>query len=184
MSIEKLELKHIQAYPLDTLEFILSEKGIFNLDSEHGTPHQATQPMKITNLLIGERIEVELHSEKSNWGVGFVELYEIKPALRPLSDLTKYPELINLLFNWYFKEDNMLKIDLSSYYNKEKEYTWINYKYTVEYDNYSDKVNGGSRFNHDIIPSLPNLIHQELLSNHFDVFGLIDENLAIDLNTI
>jgi len=87
--MEKLELKHIAHYLPYGLECILSHTGIFNLDNEFGTPPQALMPMKIINLCIFDRIEIELHSKKTNWGVGFIELDEIKPILRPLSDLAK-----------------------------------------------------------------------------------------------
>lgn len=112
------------------------------------------------------------------------KLTEVKPVLRSLSNLTEDLGIISSLFNWYFKKDNMIDINLSSYYNKEKNYTWINYKYSVRYDNFSDTINGGSQFNHNDIFALPYMIMEELLSKHYDVFGLIPEGLARDINTL
>lgn len=80
-----------------------------------------------------------------------VSIEEIKPILRPLSDLTKEIEhngerfvpVVNLGWNSY---DHILKSNIC---------TTISYEYMVK-----------------------------LFEWHFDVFGLIEKGLAIDLNTL
>ena len=78
---------------------------------------------------------------------------EIKPILRPLSDLTKEIETVidRQKFNLYF---NITGIYLTRY---NSEYVKINEFRKVE---------------------------EYLIKNHFDVFGLIEKGLAIDINTL
>jgi len=149
---DKLELKHLAAYTLETLEVILSEKGIFNLDCEHGVPFEAYEPMKIINICLGETPEIEIHSEKHNWGVGFIELDEIKLKLRSLSQLAD-KEIIDKLME-LINED--IESDfLMNLYSTERCRTW----------NY--------------IKHAPYTVIEILLKWHFDIFGLIGKGLAI-----
>lgn len=165
--MKKLKLEHLAPYLPYNIECILSEKGIFNLDSEFGVPYQATKPMKIINILLGSKIEIEIHSEKTNWGVGFVELDEIKPILRPLSDLKIFHEL-------EFKK-----------YNEGK-------KYDKDYIEWFSYEQFQTMFCVEDIDDFLSLLPQYmlygqiewLLKNHFDIFGLIENNLAIDINSI
>ncbi len=109
---------------------------------------------------------------------------EFDPILHPLSDLTNNTEHIKFLFNQIGLKDNMHDLQISSYYNKVKEWTWINCQYTEIYDNYSDKRNGGFTIKHKSILNQCYKVVQYLIQNHYDVFGLIPAGLAIDINSI
>lgn len=85
---------------------------------------------------------------------------DIKPILRPLSDLIK-PTEPNSGITW------------QGLINREYSYEWF-------YDDLSFSVTGNDYYNlKDAIA-----VYEKLLEWHFDVFGLIDAGLAIDINTI
>ena len=134
----KLELKHLTPYLPYKLGFMLSDIGIFNIDSEYQKPSEAYEKLKLTNILISDRIEVELEHE-NGWSIGFIELEEIKPILRPLSDLEEFSPAI--------------------------------YNYLVKNcENY--------------VVRLQQIDYNVLIENHFDVFKLIENGLAIDINSL
>ena len=83
--------------------------------------------------------------------------FQNKPILRPLSDLTEEIE------NFRDKpEDNCLVMD-----------NWIDH-----FLDFTGKVNEAN------INACPYGLMQILLENHFDIFGLIEKGLAIDINTL
>lgn len=78
-------------------------------------------------------------------------VYDIKPILRPLSDLTKeeFPYI-----------NTLLRVHLGK--------------------NKTDKlIKGGYG-----IRDLPYFIFEQLIENHFDIFGLIEKGLAVDVNSL
>lgn len=150
----KLELKHLSPYLPYKLGFMLSDIGIFNIDSEYQKPNEAYEKLKLTNILISERIEVELE-HYNGWGIGFIELEEIKPILRPLSDLTKEIEVNGEKFVPHIKLGGRPNLK----------------DYDIEYLSKNiDNISYG--------------LVSKLIEWHFDVFGLIDKGLAIDINTL
>lgn len=86
------------------------------------------------------------------------QIHEIKPILRPLSDL-----VINHSFNpeWLF----IFEEYIDDYYPTEMD---------IVYEMTSD--NDAENFHYPIV--------QRLFENHFDVFGLIEKGLAININTL
>jgi hypothetical protein len=88
-------------------------------------------------------------------------IFGIKPILRPLSDLTKKIE------------DNRNKFVPINYINQHY------LKCTIDKDGI---VNDGID-KYEIL-FLPYCLIKELLQLHFDVFGLIEKGLAIDINTL
>tara|TARA_R110000822_G_scaffold113027_1_gene244100 strand:+ start:124 stop:558 length:435 start_codon:yes stop_codon:yes gene_type:complete len=96
----------------------------------------------------------------------------IKPILRPLSDLTKEIEVNgekfvpNYILNTRFRASSK---DLIPY-----KYDNYNLELDVETQNYSQKIDLFDGF----------LIVQQLLEWHFDIYGLIDAGLAIDINIL
>jgi hypothetical protein len=99
----------------------------------------------------------------SNIGISTVidEPQDFKPILRPLSDLTKKIE------------DNGNKFVPIDYINQHY------LKCTIDKDGI---VNDGID-KYEIL-FLPYCLIKELLQLHFDVFGLIEKGLAIDINTL
>ena len=83
------------------------------------------------------------------------EYEEFKPILRPLSDLKTIEKEIKLVDSYWYVDD------------------YLTEKCTV------DKI-----YPLHVIEFIPYAIMQVLLKYHFDVFGLIEKGLAIDINTI
>lgn len=102
------------------------------------------------------------------------ELYSIKPILRPLSDLTKITSehLTNHDLNMLIGENNGYGKITIDFYDEELELT---------YESDSDQQYDSSK---SISFYLFEKVRQELLKNHFDVFGLIKKGLAVDINTL
>jgi len=91
-----------------------------------------------------------------NNGLAVVDMERIKPILRPLSDLTKEIEVNGEKFvPIEYNAFKHSKEDIIEFQNK-----FIHYK--------------GMKFG----------IIERLLEWHFDIYGLIENNLAIDKNTI
>ena len=84
-----------------------------------------------------------------------ISLLKLKPILRPLSDLKTIEKEIKLVDSYWYVDD------------------YLTEKCTV------DKI-----YPLHVIEFIPYAIMQVLLKYHFDVFGLIEKGLAIDINTI
>lgn len=162
--MNQLELKYIQHYDLKTLKFIVPEvsnkiKSIIRLDIHL------------------DCVECYEDGKKESWSIRF-----IKPLLRPMSDLYKerngkidIVELFRLLcvenepiedFKLQVRP-NMLVIDrdFMFYYNRDGAFRY-----------YSHRIDG-------FIPNQLALF-EHLFANHYDIYGLIDQDLAIDINTL
>lgn len=104
--------------------YALNEKGFFNLDSESNHPSGAYEPLKITNICIPEsnKIEVELDSINSNWGVGFIESDEVMPYLFSFDDIVK-PIQIKEVNNGepFIPIEELLKITYPDHWAKHKD---------------------------------------------------------------
>ena len=87
-----------------------------------------------------------------------------KPILRPLSDLSKEIEVNGEKFKPSFV--------LSRDYKNAQEF--IHLIITEKEEDYYK----------DILSHMPLCIAQKLFEYHFDVFGLIEKGLAIDINTL
>lgn len=103
---------------------------------------------------------VNIKGRGTSYGM-WAEIADVKPILRPLSYLTKEIEHNGEKFVPYkYLKENYLS------YNKYN-YNW--------FKNKTNLVN---------IKILPYDIIQKLLEWHFDVYNLIPQNLAIDINTL
>lgn len=95
-------------------------------------------------------------------------IWMFKPILRPLSDLTKEIEVNGEKFvplNEIYKINS--KVSIYKLTNHNLEITFDTEDFMQEIDLYEGY-----------------LIMQKLLELHFDVFGLIEQGLAIDINTL
>ena len=155
----KLELKHLSAY----LPYGLKCK----FESED-----------FNHLIVGieDTIDgVSLISPFNDYGT--TDISSVKPILRPLSDLTKEIEHNGEKFipiDWLFENVNeklRFSDDRFMDYDDGKSKDILHYSI---YDVFSDSITI------DEILILTNKIFEW----HFDVFGLIEQNLAIDINTI
>jgi len=156
--MEKLELKHLQAYKL-------GENGVKVLLTNY-----AKLEIAIENVDLSERFyisNIDFESEticiiaESGYEIDTIPLGYIKPLLYPLSDITK-------------------EID----YNGEKitPYNWI----AENYPNCGSFSDWFKEYQHIAIKDslVEYCVVQKLLEWHFDVFNLIENGLAIDVNTL
>lgn len=133
----KLELKHLAPY------------------LPYGLKIQGTTHGEIAELSCCTETSVNITSRTFQYGM-WADIFEVKPILRPLSDLTR-EDLI---------EDLGTETSCLDWTTSEREH-WIKF-YSREH----------------WINNLPYLIYSHLLKHHFDVFGLIEAELAIDINTL
>lgn len=158
MKTEKLELKHLAPYlPYDVGYIVNSSK------------HQIQY--KLTAKTLYHSIKV----------VGF---YDIKPILRPLSDLVKEIEHNGEKFIPLGKLHYKYCLTASG-----ERTTKASYEYHIDRNCYATYygLNGGSfgiYINTLEIDRTSYRILNWLFKWHFDVFGLIDKGLAIDINTL
>jgi len=156
--MEKLEIKHLAGYlPYDVqaINTFKNKVEILGLQKGNESVNNSLWSFKHTN---GDYIQ------------GY--LYECKPILRPLSDLTKEIEVngdrlvpINRL-NAIYRPSSR---DLLPYQN-----LGCDLELNILTGNYSQELDLYDGF----------LIVQKLLEWHFDIYGLIEKGLSIDINTL
>lgn len=157
----KLELKHLAPYLLYGLR-------VQYLDLDYETLKQAT----LTGLTRTDGVETtydkpektgstECHGDLISWDKrNNVHDLKLKPILRPLIDIIDEIEINGKKFTPADYWDNETK---AIEYNKQLN-LYAEHSYCDQY--------------------LPYFIIQSLIMWHFDVFGLIDKGLAIDINTL
>ena len=138
--MEKLELKHLAAY----LPYGL--KGVYNENKE-------SDIVDITGLCLFNKINHLQIRFKDNTS-GLFDC-EIKPILRPLSDL------VNVITH------------------KGKDFVPC-----IEYNHFNEYFEELSKLDYSYVKYNQNRVVLILLELHFDIFGLIEKNLAVDINTI
>ena len=156
----KLELKHLSAYLPYSVRFLMKHKKKEYWDSKPSLLHERTFSWALFNNKLRQS-KVEL-------------------VLRPLSDLTKEIELNGEKFIPIDKiKAELLGVDWMVF--GESEYGW---------NGFIDK-SMSSQVNHipifmgnEIMGECNYFIYQKLCEWHFDIFGLIDAGLAVDINTV
>jgi len=140
-----LELKHLSPYLPCGL------KAIYNEENEENT---------VVTILGTSILDKERHYQiKFKDGiVGLFIANDIKPILRPLSDLNKKKQIAEYFCSFY---DHLERINPSTHETKN---CALMLDGTIEMQYYND--------------------YQFLFAWHFDVFGLIEKGLAIDINTL
>ena len=108
----------------------------------------------------------------SNWWENNTDKNHYKPILRPLSDLTKEIKVNGDKFI----PNCVLNARFVSNTGNLVPYRWLNCNLELEIhtEEYSQTIDLFDGF----------LIVQQLLEWHFDIYGLIDAGLAIDINTL
>jgi len=140
----KLEIKHLDNY--------LSHKLM--------CVRNGSNPVELVGLRFGNEAvnnELWIWEEGKQYLTGY--LYECKPILRPLSDLTKEIEI---------NGEKFVPID----WLEEKYYTLDLHKQCLQLINDTGEW----------IYQCDYMLVEHLFEWHFDVFGLIDQNLAIAIN--
>lgn len=159
--MEKLELKHLAPYLPYNLLFVAEAKTwqLTCISTVQEYPIWAENRWDEDKLTFNPRINVK----STDSGRGFL-LSEIKPILRPLSDLTK-----EIKHNGEkFVPLERLRKEYSGFYFESNPELLIKSKNTSMY----------------ISLNWINEFHKLLFEWHFDVFGLIEKGLAININTI
>jgi hypothetical protein len=157
---EKLELKHLSAYLAYGLKFQSSMDKPFE---EYG--RQPTWTFDGMTKLFGDYCLNTLENSDA------YSIQLVKPILRPLSDLTKEIEVNGEKFvplSVLVEKFRPLSRDLSIYLFNGSICIGI------ETEDYSQTIDLFDGF----------LIIQKLIKWHFDIFGLIEKGLAIDINTL
>jgi len=148
--MKQLEMKHLSPYLPYGLQLYDSYDDM-NV-SLRGLILDDTEPVKVSKFF---------HLIKSR------KMDEIKPILRPLSDLIKE---INI------NGETMAPCDYFEYGDENQDEIFRNASRDLE-------TIGKYNLHHDI-QFQPNGVIEKLFEWKFDIFGLIDHNLAIDVNTL
>ena len=147
------------------------------LTIEHLTPYLPYK-LKYIDKDSGETttmrtISAEINLIDLGWGNAH-ELKEFKPILRPLSDLTKEIEHNKISRTWCNKDDKVTPSELL------KRCSLL----SIREDGHFSEDNGDGTCTGYLYGGASYSTIELLLSWHFDVFGLIDKGLAIDINTL
>lgn len=155
--MEKLELKHLSGYLPYALK-VLSRETIFEMD--------------VYSNMRGSGIKkIEIHSVISN---------QMKPILRPISDLTKEIEVNGEKFvpiyriNYIPYKSNFIHPPKQGICDRDIDETLC---FAA-----GGSWEGGVEEGIDTFQFLT--LYNKLYEWHFDVFGLIEKGLAIDINTL
>ena len=169
----KLELKHLAPYLPYNLK--CQYLGIVDINKYNSTK---IDPLDI-NQDRGYGLKIgylkEIHVFKKYWtakcGIysrglkSFVNGYELFPILRPLSDLTKEIEINGERFVPINKLHPIDKLQTKEIQDNFLE--WLIKDHAI-YARLNDSIR----------------VYNRLLEWHFDVFGLIEQGLAVDINTL
>ncbi len=139
--MKKLTIKHIAPY----LDYGLQFAFLDDIDGDKGT---------LTGLLMfGDTPNVQL---KFRGSTGLFDYEDVKPILRPLSDLTK------------------------------EEFKNINHcddEYEIKFENNHAFIVDICDINWNEVSRMHEIL-EWLFEKHFDIFRLIEKGLAIDINTL
>jgi hypothetical protein len=180
----KLELKHLAPYLPYGLKMINEKSGsIIEIQGAYENTESA-------DIVIMSKNGCNSHS---------LSIWPFKPILRPLSDLTDKSfiehltrKAINQIWG-YASESDFDVLEDVHYYDEGNGYGikcicegWI-IGFTVEFNRQKDffltiRNNEEQEGRYLILDKLE--LFNWLFSHHFDIFGLIDAGLAIDINTI
>ena len=162
----KLELKHLAPYLPYGLKVLINDGVNKYVDY-------------ITS--IGLIDEVVCFNNTQDWYYGQAEdEVNVKPILHPLSNLTKKIIIDGIMFN---PCEEMFKghenIQFTTFGSELKNQLTLTATYTILGDAFTDFI-----INRNSIKSTDYWIVEKLLELKFDVFGLIESGLAIDVNTL
>jgi hypothetical protein len=163
----KLELKHIVGYL--PYELMLKDTKRQIALTTTGAYFNANKDESFKFMLL------------NGWGI--IDSEECKPILRPMSDITKDIEFITEDYNFNHKIYPE-KISLMDYLNIAKRNP---HKYRPRLNRFEYSLgNGTVSYNFDVNGQLlmPYDIVKLFYMNKFDIFNLIKNNLAIDINTL
>jgi hypothetical protein len=171
----KLELKHLAPYLPYGLNFYY-----FDEERERSYHNSTIDWMEPAQGSIGE---VTIGHED---GSEDMQLGDLKPILRPLSDLTKEIEHNGERFVPIIELNRMrgVTVEPSDYKELFDDREAYGCKWGFTYSFYFDKQTM-SFYDNQVAGVSPQWdMFQKLIEWHFDVFNLIDQGLAVDINTL
>lgn len=168
----ELEFKHIAAYlPYELKAELLDYKSDY-VNSQYDEVvglHQWDKSGKLWSVL--------------TLGGAKPSIKRVKPILRPWSDFTKEIEVNGEKFvPYYWFDENKYVRYASLGFNSIK--FKINDYYTICICNRLPAIKFDLKEENEILKTLPLNIIEKLLEWHFDIYGLIEAGLAVDINTI
>lgn len=158
----KLGLKHLAAYLPYNLQLLFEKSG------------------RIT-AMIGCYQSDNLHIIDYNDGSDYnLTIWNFKPILHPLSDLTKEIEVNGEIFIPIDKiKAELLGVDWLVF--GESKYGWTGF---IDQSNNSQANHIPIYMKNEIMDECSYLFYQKLCEWHFDLFGLIDAGLAVNINNV
>lgn len=180
-NIEKLELKHICGYLPYGLHGIIKTKGD-SFEVELKSLHQYS-----------------IQTSPQIHGYKYCQFTDIKLLLLPLSALTEPLEDGTVPIVELAKMSNNNNSDCKYAYELKKQGVVVNYiedgnAYVCDYFNYDENgfyiFSDNYKFSHDYASSSKEYCRNQLqlfeylFAHHFDIYGLIPANLAIDKRTV
>ena len=157
--MEKLELKHLTPYLLYKLKGNVSDHG----ENEHWE-NTELQSLCLVDKILSFADATDVYLDEPNET-------EFKPVLRPLSDLTKEIEWKGVGFYPIERLLSADEDDLNEFY--------LTGKLNSHWEAFIKVATSKS-----LIRSIDYWMVEIMFEWHFDVFGLIEKGLAIDINTL
>ena len=163
----KLELKHLAPYLPYELKAITTKEGYKN--PLYGVIDYWSKYGNVEN-------EISISSDE---GYYLCQPHELKPYLRPMSDLYKerngkidIVELAKMSLNWDWRLD---RFDGQTVARSGESIFFYNDVYNLfELHTSKDKYVAFNQLQ----------LFEYLFANHYDIYGLLDQNLAININEI
>ena len=158
-----LELQHLACYLPYGLDFITQSGKVFK-----------SQTKDDFEIRIFKGNSPNGNKQYHSLTLGKINRGEFKPILRPLSDLNRYGEdIINEhSINLLISEKYNLDYGILSHFKGEL---------SIDLDGDPDlRYDANKSISFNVMLT----IQEELLKGHYDIFNLIENNLAIDINTI
>lgn len=187
--METLTIKELAPYLENGILAKLSQKGILNQDDDY--PNPRTREIGIIKNISfwGEEITGQLHVSET-YSFDFDEIDEVDILVRPLSDLTKpithngetfvpMEKLCNDFCNRTPCNPEFGKSKILMHADNGGGLKWwfVYHRNKMTFELSDDN----REMSNHTIPQYE--MFQKLFEWHFDVFGLIERNLAIDINT-
>jgi len=161
----KIELKHLAGYELGNkgIKVIINEDGLRELWDIECDNSYLTEPYYIKSIDYDLKVLQLVSVKNENYSLDEIELEWINLICFPLSDLIKEIEVNIGKFVPLIELLRLSNFDVSRMKTKEQlefEQVFCN----MDFISFKDA--------------------QKLLEWHFDIYGLIENNLAIDINTL
>ncbi len=166
--MKKLEFRHVAPYLPYRLQLMQDCSKWFKPEKD--------KIVELSGIKIVDKGRVDwfsIHYNEGENSSGCFESYDFKPILHPLSDLTKPIEHNGKKF-----------VPVEKIGNKEYKYQYFDKNIGYAYSKINGKLADYLRFLNVDVLQWNYVYFSKLTEWHFDCFSLIENNLAIDINTL